>query len=107
MSCASAGCPTPSSRSRGRISGAASAEQADAEAGARVLGLETVAFNARNAREIGLALAEIQRAKVDSLLVRLTQSSSISASRLYRLPAGNYSPRCISFVNSRWPPELW
>jgi putative ABC transport system substrate-binding protein len=46
---------------------AASAEQADAEAGARVLGLETVAFNARNAREIGLAFAEIQRAKVDSL----------------------------------------
>ena len=32
-----------------------------------MLGLETVAFNARNAREIGLALAEIQRAKVDSL----------------------------------------
>ena len=46
---------------------AASAEQADAEAGARVLGLETVVFNARNAREIGLAFSEIQRAKVDGL----------------------------------------
>jgi putative ABC transport system substrate-binding protein len=46
---------------------AASAEQADAEAGARVLGLETVAFNARNAGEIGLAFGEIQRAKVDGL----------------------------------------
>jgi putative ABC transport system substrate-binding protein len=32
---------------------AASAEQADAEAGARVLGLDTVAFNARNAGEGG------------------------------------------------------
>src|SRR3954469_20784168 len=46
---------------------AASAEQADAEAGARVLGLETIAFNARNARELDLAFEEILRGKADSL----------------------------------------
>src|SRR4051794_2660755 len=36
---------------------AAEAEQADAEAGARALGLETVALEARNEREIDLACA--------------------------------------------------
>src|SRR6476620_6298730 len=46
---------------------AAAAEQADAEAGARVLGLETVAFNARNAREIASVFGEILREKVDRL----------------------------------------
>ena len=46
---------------------AAAAEQADAEAGARVLGVETVAFDARNAREIGSVFSEILRAKADSL----------------------------------------
>src|SRR5215208_4747669 len=72
---------------------AASAEQADAEAGARVLGLETVAFNARNAREIGLAFAEIQRAKADSLFgatdpIILDQREQIvSFANRERLPA--------------------
>jgi len=46
---------------------AAVAEQADAEAGARALGLETIAFNARNARELDLAFEEILRGKADSL----------------------------------------
>jgi len=46
---------------------AAVAEQADAEAGARALGLETIGFNARNARELDLAFEEILRGKADSL----------------------------------------
>jgi putative ABC transport system substrate-binding protein len=46
---------------------AAEAEQADAEAGARALGLETIAFQARNAGEIEPACGAILRAKADSL----------------------------------------
>jgi putative ABC transport system substrate-binding protein len=46
---------------------AAVAEQADAEGGARLLGIETVALNARNPRELEMAFEEIRRAKADSL----------------------------------------
>jgi putative ABC transport system substrate-binding protein len=43
-------------------------EQADAEAGAKKLGLETVAFNARNAHEIGTAFAQLFSAKADGFI---------------------------------------
>jgi putative ABC transport system substrate-binding protein len=43
-------------------------EQADAEAGARKLGLETVTLNARNAREIEVAFEQLLRAKADGII---------------------------------------
>ena len=46
----------------------AAAEQADAEAGAGRLGVQTVAFKARNAAEIDAAFAELVRAKVDAVI---------------------------------------
>jgi putative ABC transport system substrate-binding protein len=45
------------------------AEQADAQAGAAKLGLETVVLNARNAAEIDVAFTELVRAKADALIV--------------------------------------
>ncbi len=46
----------------------AAAEQADAQAGARALGLETVVVHARNAREIDTAFEELVRAKADAFI---------------------------------------
>jgi putative tryptophan/tyrosine transport system substrate-binding protein len=46
----------------------AEAEQTDAEAGARKLGLETVVLNARNAQEIDAAFEEFVRAGADSFI---------------------------------------
>jgi putative ABC transport system substrate-binding protein len=43
-------------------------EQADAEAGARKLGLETVTLNARNAREIDAAFEQLLQAKADGII---------------------------------------
>jgi putative ABC transport system substrate-binding protein len=43
-------------------------EQADAEAGAAKLGLPTVAFNARNAREFDAAFEQLLSAKADALI---------------------------------------
>ena len=46
----------------------AAAEQADAQAGAQKLGLDTLVFNASNAIEIDAAFDELVRAKADALL---------------------------------------
>jgi len=46
----------------------AEAEQADAEAGARKLGLETIVLNARNAQEIDAAFEEFVRARADAFI---------------------------------------
>lgn len=46
----------------------AAAEQADSEAGAVKLGIQTVALKARNAAEIDAAFAELVRAKADALI---------------------------------------
>ena len=46
----------------------APAELADMQSGAAKLGLQTVAFNARNAAEIDTAFADIARAKPDALI---------------------------------------
>jgi ABC-type uncharacterized transport system substrate-binding protein len=46
----------------------ADAEQADAEAGARKLGLESIVLNARNEREIDAAFEELVRAKADAFI---------------------------------------
>jgi putative ABC transport system substrate-binding protein len=43
-------------------------EQADAEAGAKKLGLETIALNARNAREIDTAFEQLLDAKADGII---------------------------------------
>jgi len=46
----------------------AEVEQTDAEVGAKKLGLETVALNARNAREIDVAFEQLLRAKADAFI---------------------------------------
>jgi putative ABC transport system substrate-binding protein len=46
----------------------AGAEQADAQAGARLLGLETAVFNARNAGEIDAAFEALVRSKADAFI---------------------------------------
>jgi putative ABC transport system substrate-binding protein len=46
----------------------AGAEQEDAQAGARMLGLETLVLNARNARDIDLAFDELLPAKADAFI---------------------------------------
>ena len=45
------------------------AEQADAQAGARKLGRETLVLNASNAREIDAAFEELLRAKADAFFI--------------------------------------
>ena len=47
----------------------AAAEQADAQNGARTLGLETIILNASNAREIDTAFEELLRAKADAFFI--------------------------------------
>ena len=47
----------------------ATAEQADAQAGARKLGRETLVLNASNAREIDAAFEELLRAKADAIFI--------------------------------------
>jgi ABC-type uncharacterized transport system substrate-binding protein len=46
----------------------ATAEQADAQAGARKLGRETIVLNARNAGEIDAAFEELVQAKADAFI---------------------------------------
>jgi putative ABC transport system substrate-binding protein len=46
----------------------AAAEQADAQAGARILGLDTLVLNAGNQREIDSAFEELLRAKADAFI---------------------------------------
>ena len=46
----------------------AAAEQADAQAGARTLGLETLVLNARNPREVDSAFEELLQAKADAFI---------------------------------------
>jgi putative ABC transport system substrate-binding protein len=46
----------------------ASAEQEDAESGARKLGLETIVVNAKNAAEIDAAFEDLLRAKADAFI---------------------------------------
>lgn len=71
-------------------------EQADAEAGARKLGLETVAFNARNAVEMDAALEQLLRAKADALLtatdpIPLDRRAQIASFALrHKLPAVSF-----------------
>lgn len=43
-------------------------EQADAEAGARQLGIETIVVNARNSREIDLAFVQMRQARADAVI---------------------------------------
>jgi putative tryptophan/tyrosine transport system substrate-binding protein len=72
-------------------------EQADAEAGARKLGIETVALNARNAAEMDGAFEQLLRAKADALItatdpIPLDRREQIASFALrQRIPA-------ISFV---------
>jgi putative ABC transport system substrate-binding protein len=73
----------------------ADAEQADAEAGARKLGLETVALNARNAQEIDAAFEEFVRAKADAFI---TATDPILLDRREQI---------ISFANSRRVPAVY
>ena len=72
-------------------------EQADGESGAKKLGLETIALNARNALEMDAALEEMLRAKADALItatdpIPLDRREQIASfALLYKLPS-------ISFV---------
>ena len=64
-------------------------EQADAEAGATKLGLETVTLNARNAPEIDAAFEQLLNAKADGIhhCNRSDPAGSARADCLVRLPA--------------------
>jgi putative ABC transport system substrate-binding protein len=71
----------------------ATAEQADAEDGARKLGLETVALNAGNAREIDVALEKLLQAKADAFFIATDpilldrREQIVSFAERHRLPA--------------------
>jgi putative ABC transport system substrate-binding protein len=71
----------------------ATAEQADAEDGARKLGLETVALKASNAREIDTALEKLLHAKADALFIATDpilldrREQIVSFAERHRLPA--------------------
>ena len=74
-------------------------ERADAEAGARKLGLETVTLNARNAREIDAAFEQLPRpTELSPQPIRL---SWIDASRSSRSPTGTRSRPCVSCASSQ------
>src|SRR5262245_52826458 len=72
-------------------------ERTDAEAGAKHLGLETVALNARNAREIDTAFEQLQRAKADAFItatdpILLDRREQIVAfARQHGLPAAYFT----------------
>jgi putative ABC transport system substrate-binding protein len=69
------------------------AEQTDAEAGAKKLGIETVALSARNAREIDAAFAELLRAKADAFITATDpilldrREQIVSLAQRHKLPA--------------------
>ena len=71
----------------------ASAEQADAQDGARRLGLETIAFNAGGAREIDAAFEKLRLAKADALFTGTDpilldrREQIVSFTQRYALPA--------------------
>ena len=75
----------------------AAAEQADSQAGAAKLGLQTLAFNARSAAEIETAFAELVRAKADALIsgtdpVLLDRREQIAAlAERHALPAVSFT----------------
>ena len=54
-------------------------EQADAEGGAKKLGLETVALSARNAAEMDTAFEQLLNAKADALITATIRFSAGSA----------------------------
>ena len=70
-------------------------ETADAEAGAKKLGLETVVLNASNAREIEAAFEEFQRVKADSLI---TATDPITLDRRGQI---------VSFANQHRYPAVY
>ena len=94
-------------------------EQADAEAGAKKLGLETVTLNATNAREIDAAFEQFLSAKADAfitatdpiLLDRREQIVSFAQrqppGRVFRPPSGTASRPCISSASSQRPGGPW
>ncbi len=75
----------------------AAAELADAQAGAAMLGLETLVLNARNAAEIDAAFAELVRAKADAIIaatdpIMLDRREQIAAlAKRHALPAVSFT----------------
>jgi putative ABC transport system substrate-binding protein len=71
-------------------------EQADAEAGARKLGLETVTLNARNAREIDTAFEQLLGAKADAVITATDpilldrREQIVSFANRHKLPAVSF-----------------
>jgi putative tryptophan/tyrosine transport system substrate-binding protein len=71
-------------------------EQADAESGAKKLGLETVALNARNAAEMDIAFEQLLHAKADALItasdpIPLDRREQIASFALrHKLPAVSF-----------------
>ena len=72
-------------------------EQADAEAGAKKLGLETVTVNGTNAREIDAALEQSLSAKADAFITATDPICWIGASRLSHSLTGTSFPRWVLF----------
>ena len=71
-------------------------EQADAEAGARKMGLETVTLNARNAREIDAAFEQLLGAKADAVITGTDpilldrREQIVSLANRHKLPAVSF-----------------
>ena len=71
-------------------------EQADAEAGARKMGLETVTLNARNAREIDAAFEQLLGAKADAVITATDpilldrREQIVSLANRHKLPAVSF-----------------
>src|SRR6516162_8524486 len=71
-------------------------EQTDAQVGAKKLGLETVALNARNPREIDVAFEQLLRAKADAFITATDpilldrREQIISFAHQHKLPAVYY-----------------
>ena len=84
-------------------------EQADAEAGAKKLGLETVTLNATNANEMDTAFEQLLSAKAHAFITELIRSCWIGASKLPRsLSAQAAGRRFCSPVRRGWRAlELW
>jgi putative ABC transport system substrate-binding protein len=74
----------------------ANVEQADAEGGAKKLGIETVTLNARNAAEMAAAFEQLLRAKADALItatdpIPLDRREQIASFALrHKLPAVSF-----------------
>jgi putative ABC transport system substrate-binding protein len=62
-------------------------EEADAEAGAKKLGLETVTLNARNAPEIDAAFEQLLSAKAGAFILLDRREQIVSFAQRHRLPA--------------------